>query len=84
MRFSTQLMIGFLVLLGFGTLFVLFVVYLMKRTKTDPPTFLPLRNRYQKYIHDEKDKTKEQRKIHKRAGKSEYWERYNMNQGLYA
>ena len=84
MRFSTQLMIGFLVLLGFGTLFVLFVVYLMKRTRTDPPKFLPLRDPYQKYIHDEKDKTKEQREIHRRAGISEYWDRYDMNQGLYA
>ena len=82
MRSSTQFMIGFLVLLGFGTLFILFVVYLMKRTKTDLPRFF--HDKYERYIHDEKDKTQEQRDIHRRAGKSEYWERQDMKRGFYA
>jgi len=76
-------MIGCLVALGFGTLFVLFVMYLMKRTKTDGVNVAG-RDKFQKFVHDKGDKTDDQKLIHRKAGESEYWARHDMDQGLYA
>ena len=85
MRFNTKLMIGCLVALGFGTLFVLFVMYLMKRTKTDGVNVVnETKDKYKKFVHDKKDKTGGQKLIHRKAGESEYWARHDMDQGLYA
>lgn len=42
------------------------------------------REKYEHMIHDEKDKTEEQREIHRRAGLSEYTLRGEMDAGLYA
>lgn len=33
--------------------------------------------------HDKHDTTDEQRKIHRRAAESEYWERKNIDSGIY-
>ena len=82
MKFNTKLMVGSMVALGFGTLFVLFVMYLMSRTKTGGA--VATKDKYKKYVHDKKDKTKTQKRIHRKAGESEYWARHDMDQGLYA
>jgi len=83
MRFNTKLMIGCLVTLGFGTLFVLFVMYLMKLTETDGVNVAG-RDKYKKFVHDKKDTTDDQELIHRKAGKSEFWARRDMERGLYA
>ena len=83
MKFNMKLMIGFLVALWFGTLFVLFVMYLMKRTETDGVNIIG-QDKYKKFVHDEKDTTDAQKQIHRQAGESEYWARHDMDLGLYA
>ena len=82
MRFSIKLMIGFLVTLGFGTMFVLLVMYLLKRTETDGVNIAG-KDKFKKFVHDKKDKTDKEKAIHRRAGESEYWARHDMDQGLY-
>ena len=86
-------MIGFLVTLGFGTMFVLLVMHLMKRTKTERTKTertetdgvnIVGQDKFKKFVHDKKDKTDKAKAIHRRAGKSEYWARHDMDQGLYA
>ena len=76
-------MIGFLVTVGFGTMFVLFVMYLLKRTETDGVNIVG-QDKFKKLVHDTKDKTKTQKAIHRKAGESEYWARHDMDQGIYA
>ena len=85
MRFNTKLMIGCLVALGFGTLFVLLVMHLMKRTDTDVVNDVKdVKDKYKKFVHDKKDKTDGQKLIHRKAGESEYWARRDMDRGLYS
>ena len=76
-------MIGFLVALGLGTLFVLFVMYLMKQSEKDGVNIAG-RDKYKKFVHDDKDTTDAQKQIHRQAGESEFWARHDMDQGLYA
>ena len=80
MKFKNKLLIGFLVALVFGTLFVLFVIHLMNQTETEDQD----QDKFKKFIHDDKDTTDEERAIHRQAGVSEYWARHDMDRSLYA
>ena len=83
MKFNTKLIIGSMVALGFGTLFVLLVMYLMKQSEKDGVNIAG-QDKYKKFVHDKKDKTQGQKAIHRKAGESEFWARHDMDLGLYA
>jgi hypothetical protein len=71
-------LISGLVIAGLVVIIPLIISYIVRdKDKID-------REKYEDMIHDEKDKTEEQREIHRRAGLSEYTLRGEMDAGLYA
>ena len=73
-----KIMIALCIVILFATLLVILISRIQQGKKN------PLTYSIDDLTHDKHDTTDEQRKIHRRAAESEYWERKNIDAGIYA
>ena len=78
METRLKIMIALCIVILFATLFVILISRIQQGKKT------PFTYSIDDLTHDKHDTTDEQRKIHRRAAESEYWERKNIDAGIYA
>ena len=75
---ALKIMIALCITILFATLLVI-LISRIQQGKKNPFTYS-----IDDLTHDKHDTTDEQRKIHRRAAESEYWERKNIDAGIYA
>jgi hypothetical protein len=62
------------------TLLIIIGIVYLHRTVTEKVSVLSI----DQLVQDKGDTTEQQREIHRRAAESEFWERSDLNLGLYA